>query len=493
MKRILSALLLTTLLLSAVSCSEKQNDGAQTPETAADAGESVTAEAAPEEEEEQPVLRSADLLPASDFGGADYTIIGREYAKLGDLPAIEFSVEELTGDIINDTIYQRNHLVEDNFNVKITAITGSASNLVTTSVAAGDGAYDLAWAHVNDMSSLSLSGNLANYYDMPHIDLTQAWWNQLATESLTLNGKCFLQMNYIPFTGVMLSHVLFFNTLILNQYSLTSPFEYVRNNDWTFDNFASLASAVSEDTDGNSEFTDADVYGLLASHGTAGVAMSVAMGVRPVEIAEDGTISLTLLNDRNQSILEKINGLTGQNCTYLITDYSKENDLAKMFAEGKGLFYSGFMTDAYQFFRDMDANYGLVVFPKYDAGDERYITTVTGGTGLLGIPKVVADQEKTGLVTEALAIESLHDVYPAVYETVINGKLLRDPDSVEMFRLIMDGLEISFARTYKYGDYTDLFANLNASGSNDLASAEAKQTKPAQKHYEKVVSSFFND
>lgn len=492
MKRILSVLLLTALLLSAVSCSEKQSDEAETPGSAAESGEAVSEETVPEEEE-APVLRSADLLPASDFGGADYTIIGREYAKLGNLPAIEFSVEELTGDIINDTIYQRNQLVENNFNVTITAMQGSASSLVTTSVAAGDGAYDLAWAHVNDMSSLSLSGNLANYYDMPHIDLTQAWWNQLATESLTLNGKCFLQMNYIPFTGVMLSHVLYFNRSLLNQFNLTSPFEYVRNDDWTFDNFTAMAEAVSEDTDGDGAFTDVDLYGLLASHGTAGSAMSIAMGVRPVEIAKDGTITLSLLSDRNQSILEKINGLTGQNCTYLITDTSKENDIAKMFAEGKGLFYSGFMTDAYQFFRDMEADYGLVVFPKYDAGDERYITTVTGGTGLLGIPKVVADPEKTGLVTEALAIESYIDVYPAVYETVINGKLLRDPDSVEMFRLLMDGLEISFSRTYKDGSYSDLFGNLNASGSNDLSSQAQKLAKVAQKHYEKVVASFFDE
>lgn len=489
MKRILSLLLLSCLLLA--SCSEKQSDGAQADGSAAEPS-AEAAETAPEEEE-APVLRSADLLPASDFGGAEYVIIGREYAKLGNLPAIEFSVEELTGDIINDTIYQRNRTVEDNFNVSITAMQGSASSLVPTSVASGDGAYDLAWAHVNDMSSLSLSGNLANYCDMPHIDLTQQWWNQLAAESLTLNGRCFLQMNYIPFTGVMLSHVLFFNTSILGQYNLTSPYEYVRNDDWTFDSFSSLVEAVSEDTDGDGNYTDADLYGLLASHGTAGAAMSIAMGVRPVEISDDGTISLTLLGDRNQSILEKINGLTGQSCTYLITDYSKENDLAKMFAENKGLFYSGFMTDAYQFFRDMEADYGLVVFPKYEAGDARYITTVTGGTGLLGIPKVVSDAEKTGLITEALAIESYIDVYPAVYETVIKGKLLRDPDSVEMFRLIMDGLEISFARTYKYGAYTDMFADLNASGSTDLASMEAKQNKPAMKHYEKVVASFFED
>lgn len=130
------------------------------------------------EETETTIQRSADLLPAADFGGADYRIIGREYAKLGELPTMEFVVEEQTGDVINDTIYNRNRTVEENFNVVISATQGSAASLVKTSVTAGDGAYDLAWAHVNDMSSLSLGGYLANYYDVPHIDMTGAWWNQ---------------------------------------------------------------------------------------------------------------------------------------------------------------------------------------------------------------------------------------------------------------------------------------------------------------------------
>ena len=196
------------------------------------------------------------------------------------------------------------------------------------------------------------------------------------------------------------------------------------------------------------------------------------------------------MNDRNQSILESIVSLTQTPSSWLITDYSKENDLAKMFAAGQGLFYSGFLTDAYQFFRDMEQDYGLVVFPKWEASDEQYITTVTGGTGLLGIPKVVANADRTGQITEALAIESYYDVYPAVFETVINGKLLRDEDSQKMFRLLMDGLEINFARTYKHAGYNDLFPDLVAAGSTDLSSKTTAQGKAATKHYENVLASF---
>ncbi len=480
MKKRIFAILLTALLLT--GC----NSGTTSTETESTADTTAPAET----ETETQIQRSADLLPDADFGGADYVIIGREYAKLGELPGMEFVVEELNGDVINDTIFKRNQTVEENFNVNITAATGSAGSLVKTSVTAGDGAYDLAWAHVNDMSGLSLGGYLANYYDVPHIDLHGEWWNQLATESLTLNGKCFLQMNYIPFTGVMLSHVLFFNMDMVNEYGLTSPYQYVNENNWTFDTFRTMVETVSVDENGDGVQDAGDTYGLLSSHGTSGGGFAIAMGVQPVTFDKDGNFSLSLLSDRNQSILDEIVSLTHTAASWLITDYSKENDLAKMFAAGQGLFYSGFLTDAYQFFRDMEQDYGLMVFPKWEADDERYITTVTGGTGLLGIPKVTADMERTGQITEALAIESYHDVYPAVFETVVNSKLLRDEDSQKMFRLLMDGLEISFARTYKYGAYTDLFCDLTAAGSTDLASKEASQSSAAMKHYEDVVASF---
>ena len=112
------ALLLALLLTSPVLLSGCGGDPAETT------ADTVPADTAAEETETA-ALRSADLLPASDFGGADYVIIGREYAKLGALPAMEFVVEELTGDIINDTIYKRNQTVEENFNVNISAITGT--------------------------------------------------------------------------------------------------------------------------------------------------------------------------------------------------------------------------------------------------------------------------------------------------------------------------------------------------------------------------------
>lgn len=478
-----------TLLLAAALLSScgAQNTDASTEEntTAPQATEEVTTE-----------LGSLAELGKQDFGGAEFSILGREYAKLGTLPSIEFVVEEENGDLINDTIFKRNQIVEDQFNVVIKATQcaqGQANTVIEQSQMAGDGEYDLVWAHVNDMSTMVQKDLLSDYNGMPYIDITKPWWNQLATDSLTVNGKCFLQMNYIPFTGVMLSHCLYFNKATAEDYSLENIYELVRGDKWTFDTFASLAKKVSEDVDGNNVFDDNDSYGLICSHGTTGGAMSIAMGTKVLKIAGDGSFELKLLSDRNQSIIEKLVALTTDGCTYMITDYKLENDLAKMFAEGKGLFYSGFLTDSYQFFRDMNDDFGLLPFPKYDEAQEHYITTVTGGTGLLGIPKVVKDPDMVGFVTEALAIESYKYVYPAIYETVFTQKLLRDDESQEMFDILMEGLEIDFGRTFKYTAYADLMPDLIVDGSTELASSCATYEADAAAHYEKMIALYYED
>ncbi|MHB1154814.1 MAG: extracellular solute-binding protein [Eubacteriales bacterium] len=482
---ILLSLIPNILLSSCSNNEEKINTG----ETASESAISDIESAAQTTAE----FTSANILDEADFEGLEYLILGREYAKLGALPSYEFVVESENGDIINDTVFKRNRIVEEQYNVQINSMFGDANNLVPKSINAGDGVYNLIWNHISTMSSLALNGYLYDFCKLPHIDIHSPWWNQLATESLTLNGKCYLQMNYIPFTGVMLSHCLYYNQKIADDNDSPDLYSMVLSNEWTFEQFAELVKTVSFDTDGNGIYDKMDIFGLLSSHGTSGGAFSIAMDVKTLSVNTDGTLELTLVSDKNQSVLEKIVNLTSSNSSYMITDYALENDIAKMFANDQALFYSGFLTDSYQFFRDMNSDYGLLPFPKYDDKQENYMTTVTGGTGLLGIPQYLDDGDFTGFITEALAIESLRYVYPAVYDVVIEEKLLRDENSKAMFEILMNGLEIDFGRTFKYAAYADLINDLVKAGSTDLASSVAKTEASAKKHYADVLKTFFNE
>lgn len=489
MKNSLSLILIAAALLTAslASCSD---NSVPSSETAATGTEITPAET----ETADTAVYSKNVLPERDFGGAEYHIMGREYAKLGDLPSYEFTTDSENGDLINDTIFKRCSIVEEQYHVDITCETYATDKSVAAleqSQLAGDTAFDLVWSHINSMGAMVQKSLLSNYYDIPFIDITAPWWNQLATESLTVNDRCYLQMNYIPFTGVMLSHCLYFNKDIAAQYDISGLYDRVLDNTWTFDAFAETVKTVSSDVNGDGVYDSEDLFGLLGSHGTIGVAMGVAMDVKAVEIADDGSFTLGLATDRNQSLFDRIADIVETDSVYMITDYTLENDLARMFAADRGLYYSGFLTDSYQFFRDMKSDYGLLPFPKADETQPSYITTITGGTGLLGIPLVLADEEKTGLITEALAIESYRLVYPAIYETVFEDKLLRDEESAKMFDILMQGLEIDFGRTFKQADYVDLFGELLVKKQRTLISSAEKLQKKTETHFKKIIDLYF--
>ncbi len=125
-------MILAALLASSfVSCSEKQNDGAEDTSAAAE-------ETAPEEVETDPNVR---LWEGKTFDGYTMHILGRQDAAF----AIGFEAEELTGEIVNDAVYNRNIKVEDDLDITLEYVPhiGDFSRFlqdVNNSVIAADGA-----------------------------------------------------------------------------------------------------------------------------------------------------------------------------------------------------------------------------------------------------------------------------------------------------------------------------------------------------------------
>ena len=112
-KRLCILALLAAILLA--SCNGGSTESTSTAGTIADTTAN-DAETVAESETETEAVTAASVLGKRDYAGAEFRILGREYGKLGDLPAMEFSVAGETGDIVNDTIYRRNSTVAELMN-----------------------------------------------------------------------------------------------------------------------------------------------------------------------------------------------------------------------------------------------------------------------------------------------------------------------------------------------------------------------------------------
>ena len=485
--KVLLAAVMIGLTYTFSACSGETQGNENTSPVATDAPETKTAAA-----ETEPALSVETIIEHRDFNGADFNILGRSDGTHASLHAYELVAEELNGEVINDAVYLRNGKIEDYLNVKITAELADRAQQTSKlqgSVSAGDSAYDLAWCFLSNMTSMALGGYLTDMNAIPGMNPDADWWNKTITENMTIAGRLLLASNDIPFSTMLFTHCMFMNKSLAPSYGLDDIYDTVREGGWTLDALISATADGCRDLDGDGSFGDKDFYGFLSSYGAIGI-FSTSGGQSVLSVSDDGAVTLEIFSDRMQSIVEKTYKLAFDNNSSYIVDNSLEPTIAKMFAAGSSLFYSGFFSDPLLYFRDMDDDFALIPFPKYDESQERYYTSISGGNGLLGVPKTIANPEMTGLVTEALALESYLSVRPAVLETVMVGKLLRDTASEEMFNLIQSGVRADFGFLYTTNGLGRVLRDLMQQKSTDLASYYASREANAQKYYEEVVAAY---
>lgn len=116
-----------------------------------------------------------------------------------------------------------------------------------------------------------------------------------------------------------------------------------------------------------------------------------------------------------------------------------------MFQENKVL-----ITDMTFFYvgavREMVSDFGIIVYPKYTAEQDRYYTWVEGGAKAIGISLITENKEAVGALLEAMGTESLKSVIPTYYEINLKSKYSRDEMSSQMFDVIRE------SRSFDLGD-----------------------------------------
>ena len=128
MKKTISLLLAVFMLLPLAACgesSENTDTPSDTPSNTSVVNSSDSGETLPPEETEETVLQ--DKVPALDFGGATVTMAGQGTGDEGN-NNLDMTVEELTGDVVRDAIYQRTLAMEERFNVTIAEPLIGAAN-----------------------------------------------------------------------------------------------------------------------------------------------------------------------------------------------------------------------------------------------------------------------------------------------------------------------------------------------------------------------------
>ena len=484
MKKRLLAFTLSALLVFLYACS---NSGANGEETEPSQSNEAAAAEAPVEVETAWI----DTVPEDvKYDGLTFLIGWSTPDPDSDECAPD--IDEITGDIVGESVHQRNLLVEDKLDISIASrkLTESWTSVLTDMkalVLAGDtscGAYDVGtWF----MFQASINGLLHPLNSVETLDLSNDWWEHDLNNMIALDGKTHYMangmINYLDDYG---ASCIYFNKFLCTDLGLEHPYEMVRNGEWTLDRFLEYVDLSSADLDGNGIYDEHDRYGMVENSGLL-VRFLPSFGTQVVQFDGSGEPIINQTEIFFDQLDRMTTGLLDRNYKpMLLRDgplgYEKADTV---FPEGRALFFGEMIRNIQGFRESMDQDFGVLPYPKYNEAQEKYYSSYNTAWGTsYGIPVTNLELDRTGWILEVMGYCSMDTIYPATIEKNILTKTVRDEESSDMLRLLFDN------KFYELGQWgTSVYGNLlsiASSGNNNFASSMKIITKVNAKEFAEV-------
>ncbi len=440
MKKFIALLLLASLLTGCTS----QNGDVKTDTTDYSTSDATIDTSDLSDAEKRKLV--SDDLETVDYGGREFNILSRTDFTY------EFDQEQ-TGDVLDDAIYQRNRTVEERFGVTITVHdygTGTVGNvleLADKSIMAGDDEYQLLSAYSWLAATGSMNGLYYNWYDLDKINFEKPWWEKEFIEEAGIDGVTYIAIGDLSLLFSEVRQAIFFNKQIAEDIHMEDQYALVKSGEWTVDKLIELSASGADDLNGDGQMNEDDRWGFACNRWTHTVPFVYGAGLKTVQYDQNGLPSKLNQSEKLFDVFDKVYKFINESGDAYICNNGKfslpnESD----FQSGKALFMTSWIGYAKEL-RNMDADFGILPYPKWDKEQENYYSFYLDRTDVFLMP-ITADVDFAGTVTEALAAESYKQVTPAFYEKTLYGKLIRDEESRDMLDIIFQNTVYDFAYIY---------------------------------------------
>ena len=437
----LALLMLLASALAAVSCGES------TAQEQTTAGPALSGDV--------PSTEAGDTGPTfaeADYGGSTFTVYMRD-SKTDHYAGVYIFRAEGATDIVSEQTEIRNQTVEDRYNIKFKFIEASSpSNTIKQDVAGGEIPYDLVLSQRSSLGGIAYEGLLRNFNDLD-IDYTTHWWDANAAKIYGYMDKLFVMPNDVSVSNLAGCRLWWFNKAVLENFNLTSPYDYVHKNEWTIDTFFTMIKSVAAPgPDGQ-----LGTYGLSNEEGSVRSHMQTGIGSFHVEVDEENNLVCKIGTDyaeKTQDFFDKLKAIVKDPTCCLdfnaaagkdsINDskYTDQfNHTRALFCQGHFLFTQTSMNGALTSFEETEKGIGAVMNPKYDSNQPEYYHKMDNLFPIWCLPRDPnADLERLANVMDFWAYTSSHTVMEAYYELTLKTKRASDPDMAEMLDTVKSSI-----------------------------------------------------
>ncbi len=352
---------------------------------------------------------------------------------------IDFEYFEDNQTVLDNAIFMRNQKIEELYGVVIsyvqdTGASNTGDTKVRTDYTSGEANYDLSYIGTYKVIGLASSGMLYDLNSIPGIDTSKSYWDQNANEDLGMNGLLFYTTGDISISDDVLQFAIAFNKEAMKEHAGDLDlYKLVEEGKWTFDKLFETSKGFHANLDTDEAFTLKDKIGLIVWDDTIYAALN-SSGERMSEYnAKDGVFEVGILSsERALNVLDFwATAQTGEGVLnrqrFSIMDGSEASNA---FVEGRVLFTTPLICDLDEF-RDMDMDYGVLPYPKFDENQTRYYTSASAYHMTYVCTVNVDDElEMRGELIEALAYYGQKYLKPAYEEKTLKGTYVRDEESL---------------------------------------------------------------
>ncbi len=495
MKRALAVILLVLLVGAAfASCNDTSEENPSMGDVS-DSGEYVANVPEKDYKGEKIIFLASGVNET-----ANSEILYNEYAD-GD--------ENQLPEVVNDALRERANMLYEQYGLVLeekyiydkSRHHGDTINYMRDDLVTGAKSYHVAAPCLYDCAALAAEGILVDLLsgEIPYLDMSQPWWDQSFNSEMTLNGALYFTIGDIGITNKDATSCIAFNKNLIVEYGLDSPYDLVDNNEWTIDKVIEMSKTIKNDLNQDGKIDYQDQFGYGGQYDDMWF-LFYASGERTASIGADGWPEITIYNDRSVDVIENILELM-QNRDYYVcaNDYFgvvqwPSELVTQAFVEGRSIFnLSGpSSTSAY---REMEDDFGLVPFPKYDTDQENYHTMVnpwTSNAFCVPIGLTEKQYEMVGIALEVMGAHSKNNLAVAYYDIALKYQKTRDDDTVRMLDIIFASRGCDIGMIYKWGNMDTMLHDLITKPAGSFTSTFEAIKDKAESDMEDTIEFYEN-
>ena len=440
-----------------------------------------------------------------DMNGYTYRAYVRKYAGSDELDAqmsngnnrfycIDFWVEEneREQDAISYAVYQRNSLIESEYNCKIRQVSSNGSQIehLTAAYANGDG-YDLTIITAKPAAQAATRNLLRNIKDMRYVDLTNPSFDQNSINELSVGNKLYflsgdMNVSTLEIAGLSVVNMEFYEKLqdsIIELFdedpTYANVYNLVNSQKWTIETMMKIATManVDFDTSDGSDLSVIDKGDTIGYHQYfySTLWYFYSSGGRITAKNEEGVPELTIQTPKNQTLADYLYDHLNHVISVPWIPHANSATLNSNFLTGKVLFMDCALFEVrMEIYPNAEFEYGVLPCPLYEEGGEYHsVAYFNNWAHLWAIPSMTANEEYAERMLQIMAVySSLKDsTMHAYYDRTVYLNAAPDNGSRQVMDIIRQSIVYDIALLYDWGGLEKMLENLAKNNSNPYGPA----------------------